>query len=197
MLIKRSLQKNYQRNPFCGQNSIWGSYRDWLLNFLLVSTHFFHFCFVLKANLTPDCMDDGGRALTRVVVVVGGEDEAREMFNFIGKCFSHRNYACFFSAWLSAWVPRNQWKKQRIWSCRKAKWKGWHCVARFYFSQRLVNILSGSGPKSLESRMIVRLRESSKECNWPCTSGTCYLHTSWHAPHMHFSSPSGRPASSP
>ena len=31
MLIKRSLQKNYERNPFCGQNSIWGSYRDWLL----------------------------------------------------------------------------------------------------------------------------------------------------------------------
>ena len=31
ILIKRSLQKNYERNPLCGQNSIWGSYRDWLL----------------------------------------------------------------------------------------------------------------------------------------------------------------------
>ena len=31
ILIKRSLQKDYERNPFCGQNSIWGSYRDWLL----------------------------------------------------------------------------------------------------------------------------------------------------------------------
>ena len=34
ILTKRSLQKNYERNPFCGQNSIWGSYRDWLLNLL-------------------------------------------------------------------------------------------------------------------------------------------------------------------
>ena len=32
ILIKRSLQKNYERNSFCGQNSIGGSYRDWLLN---------------------------------------------------------------------------------------------------------------------------------------------------------------------
>ena len=35
MLIKRSQQKNYERNRFCGQNSIWGSYRDWLLNLYL------------------------------------------------------------------------------------------------------------------------------------------------------------------
>ena len=35
MLIKRSQKKNYERNRFCGQNSIWGSYRDWLLNLYL------------------------------------------------------------------------------------------------------------------------------------------------------------------
>ena len=31
ILNKRNLPKNYERNPFCGQTSIWGSYRDWLL----------------------------------------------------------------------------------------------------------------------------------------------------------------------
>ena len=31
-LLKEVYRKNYERNPFCGQNSIWGSYRDWLLS---------------------------------------------------------------------------------------------------------------------------------------------------------------------
>ena len=52
ILIQRSLQKMYERNPFCGQNSIWRSYRDWLLSvalisetliFIIFTTNFSHF----------------------------------------------------------------------------------------------------------------------------------------------------------
>ena len=35
-LLKEVYRKNYERNPFCGQNSIWGSYRDWLLKWARV-----------------------------------------------------------------------------------------------------------------------------------------------------------------